>query len=81
MTSRTPTILGLPRDEFEALINLSIDSGAIVAHVPADLVFVPDVMLIEAEANGRPFTPTTRIKRDDSRTCAVYRFPEVVMPT
>lgn len=73
------TVLGLVGDEFEALVNLAIDSGAIVAHVGADLVFVPDVLIIEAEANGNPYTPTTQIRREDSRTCALYRLPRLVV--
>ena len=70
--------LGLSKVEIEGLVDLAIDSGAVVVLVAADLVVVPDTTLLEGEANGEPYTPTTLLRRFDGRTAAFYRIPPMV---
>ena len=71
------TFLGVAKADIEMWTDLAINSGAVIAVIAADLILVPDTMLMEAEANGNPYTVTTLLRRADGRTAAIYRFPEV----
>lgn len=73
------SLFGLAKTEIETLVDLAVNSGAVVAIISAELVVVPDTMLLEAEANGNPYNPTTLLRREDGRTAAIYRFPEVTL--
>lgn len=70
-----PTIFGLTKAEVEGLVDLAINSGAVVLVVSADLIVVPDTTLLEGFANREPYTPTTLLRRLDGRTAALYRLP------
>lgn len=73
------TFFGVDKSLIEAYVELAINSGAVIAVVADDLVVVPDTMLLEGEANGHPYNPTTLLRRQDGRTAALYRFPEVTL--
>lgn len=59
------------------LADTALDTGDIMVDLPAELVYVPDVIIAEGAANGHTVPDDSAVlQRDDGRAVYVFAVPD-----
>jgi hypothetical protein len=59
-----------------AACDLALETGEIVRMVDEGLCVVPDLMMVQYQAQGYPYVETAKITRHDGRELYIYNDPE-----